>query len=62
MQNPEKKMIVDVLAETARRVGMESMAEHPEDIAVAMSMAIDSAGMAVEILQEGGNLTSTPKV
>lgn len=52
MKYPDKKLVTEVLSETARRVGMESSADHPEDLAAAMSFAIEYAAQALAILAE----------
>lgn len=44
--------VVEVLAEVARRAGMDSPASHPEDIACAMASAIEAAAIALLVQHE----------
>lgn len=54
---PDKNVVVETLAEVAKRAGMDCSSQHPEDIAIAMSMAIDAAGTTLTVLMQNGNLT-----
>lgn len=56
MSYPSKKLIVETLLETAARVGQESNAKHPEDFAAAMSLAIENAGVVLDILSKSNSL------
>lgn len=60
MGYPDKSLVVDVLAEAARRAGSSVTARHPEDIAIAMINALEYAAEIVQILHEGGNLQASP--
>ena len=52
-RHPAKEPLVATLIETARRVAMDSTAEHPEDVANAMTFAIEAAAIALQIVHEG---------
>ena len=48
--------IVDILLAVAGEAANESGATHPEDIALAMSLAIDHAGVTLRVLSGKGQL------
>lgn len=54
MKYPNKSQVIDLLAETARRVAHESSAEHPVDIALAMGNAIEVGGVLIAAANEKG--------
>lgn len=56
MQYPNKNITIDALVAAARHAAMESNAEHPQDIAIAMSEAIDSSWVVIEHLNKCGLL------
>ena len=56
MSYPDKKMLVKALSEAAERAGMESSANHPEDIAYAMINAIETGAVMLEILWKTGKI------
>lgn len=47
-----KSEIIEVLAEVARRAGIETAATHPEDIAIEMSAAILHAGSTLDVINK----------
>lgn len=49
---PNRERLVAVLLETARRAAMDTDVKHPEDIACAMSIAIEHAGIALQVAHE----------
>ena len=51
-----KKAVVDTLLEVGRRSAMESNADHPEDIAYAITFAVESAAVTVQVMHERGFL------
>lgn len=53
---PDKQLVIDVLNEVAAAAAHESMSEHPEDVAVAMTVAIEGAALAIEMLWKRGLL------
>lgn len=56
MKYPDKDLVIDTLAEVARRVGHSVNAQHPVDIAAAMSFAIEYGGETLAVLIEKDRL------
>lgn len=52
MKYLDKKVVAEVLSETARRVAMDCNAQHPVDIAIAMSFAIEYGAETLAVLME----------
>ena len=54
---PDKQLVIDALNEVAAAAAHERSASgHPEDIAVAMTVALEGAALAIEILWKRGVL------
>lgn len=51
---PAKPELVAVLVEVARKAALESNCEHPEDLAAAMSNAVEHAAVALMIAHRRG--------
>lgn len=58
MNYPDRELVIETLLEVGRRAGTNCSADHPDDIAVAMVNAIESAGEAIQVLHENGRLTT----
>lgn len=56
MKYPDPEVIVETLAEVARRVGMSVNADHPVDIAAAMSFAVEYGAETLAVLMEKDRL------
>lgn len=56
MKCPDKGLVIDTLVEVARRVGHSASAQHPVDIAAAMSFAIEYGGETLAVLIEKDRL------
>lgn len=56
LQYPSKEVILDVLLEAARSSVAENPPLHPEDFAVAMGAAIDSAALTLMYIAQRGYL------
>lgn len=54
---PDKDQVIEVLSEVAWSAALDSTARHPEDIAAAMSSAIEAGGVAVQVMHELQNGT-----
>ena len=52
MKYPDPELIVETLAEVARRVGLSVNANHPVDIATAMSFAVEYGAETLTVLME----------
>lgn len=53
----KKKDVVDVIAEAARRYGIDATTgSHPEDIGAAMALAVEVTGIAMTVMVERGYL------
>lgn len=55
-QYPDKRLVIDTLAEVAKSVAHESSANHPGDIVNAMICALEGAAEAITVLWKSGNL------
>lgn len=56
MNYPDKNLIINTLLEVARRAGIETTANHPEDVASAMLNAIEYGAVVIDILHKAGHL------
>lgn len=56
MNYPDKDITIKTILEVAEQAARESDATHPEDIAIAMEVAIRNAAFAVLSLHESGHL------
>lgn len=56
MKYPDRDLVVEVVNEVARRAAVSSSSRHPEDIASAMSIAVEYAGETLTVLFEKGRL------
>lgn len=56
MTYPDKTLLVDALVEVARRAMMASRAEHPEDLGIEGSNAIEHAAVTLNVLHQRGAL------
>lgn len=51
---PNRELVADLLAETAKAMVAESRVDHPDDIAVAMMTAVEVGGLFIEVMWKRG--------
>ena len=53
---PDKELVIETLLEAAKNAAEEQSSSHPEDIAVSMSFAMETAAPVLMWLHENGKL------